>query len=114
MKLKIERDDARTIQQNFFPYLSQLIEVKVKSPQATEIEITTWKIIRSLFKTVSLKFDRKLLTDARKFSINFTEAEGIAFYTMLMKMPIDAGQAYMIFLRDSICRVLHKQISEPA
>ncbi len=110
--LKIERDDTRMLQENFFPYLSMLVNSKIKAATGSD-DLLNWKIIRSLFTDIKKKVTRKLLTEAKRFTFKFSDAEGITVFQLLMVMPVTVEEIYMQLLRTRVCDTLHKQMNEP-
>jgi hypothetical protein len=113
--LKLTRDQARTVQQSFFPYLLMLIESRLQ----TEIysgnvdALLSIRANRILFQQVVKMFDRKLLTEGHKFTFQFTLPNALPLYGYLRELPIEAKDFYHINLRQHIIEVLHRQLSDP-
>lgn len=110
--LKLYRDQAREIQQHFFPYLVMVCETKMN--EADEVKDNDGKMVARMMLclTVELqrKFDKKLLTDHNRFTIKMTDAEAICYYQLLMNFPLDPQWVYMVVLRQKITDFLHDEL----
>lgn len=113
MKLKLTRDESRTIQQHFFPYMMQRIEMEIRQNSHNEAEQMLCRVIRCITIDIKRKFDLKLIGFAQKFQFDLKEREAIIFYRSLLKQPIDEKNVWMISLRDRVINVLYKALSEP-
>lgn len=113
MQIKLTRDQARAVQRNFLNYLGQVAEMKVLDSAKNIDENLNCRVIRSLMRDIAKKYEKKLLTAANTLRFNFTDAEGITLYKMLMAVPVPADQFWYCNLRTHICDTLHRQISEP-
>lgn len=113
MKLKLERDQARAIRQDFFPYLESLCEMHYQDTrQDTNMNLTVL-VIRSLFIDLVKHFDQKLLTTANNFTFKLSDAHGITLYLLLMQLPLRLDQYWLVNLRQLVVDTLHHQMSEP-
>ena len=113
MKLKLTRDEARTIQQHFLPYMMQVCDMQVRQTAANEGENMIFRIIRCIAVDIQRKFDLKLIGFAQKFQFDLKEREAIVIYRMFLSQPIDKKNVWMTTLRDRIVTILHGQLSEP-
>lgn len=112
MQIKLTRDQARSVQHHFFPYLVAVCEMKVEHPAGSE-DLLNNKMIVCILQEIRVLFEKKLLTRSNKFLFRFSDAQGIIFYKLLMNLPIIADQFWLINLRLHICDVLHLQMCEP-
>ncbi len=110
IKIKLTRDQARLIEQNCLPYMVMLTEMKVHDTSTLGPEYFISKILNSLITEVHVSFKRKLLGKGNNLSFPFTDAHGIAFYSLFLTHPIEAKQEYLINLRQQVCDIMHKQI----
>lgn len=112
IKLKIHRDNAREVQQHFFPYLHELCELKMR--EAVNAKDGDGKLVARMMLCLvvglSTKFDKKLLTEYINFTVKITDAEAICFYQLLMNFPISEKWVSMIMLRQQITDFLHGQL----
>lgn len=112
MQIKLTRDQCRSVQNHFFPYLVQVCAMKVDHPADSE-ELLTNKIIVCILQEIRIIFERKLLTKSNNFLFRFSDAQGIIFYKLLMNLPLQADRFWLINLRSFICDRLHLQMCEP-
>jgi hypothetical protein len=113
MTIKLSRDQARFVQQYFFPYMERLLETKVLQSEKDQEENLLAKLMRSIFICVQLKFARKLSGFSKKFAFDLQDHEGIIIYRLLMAFPIQADQIYMQHLRQYITDTIHAQLAKP-
>jgi hypothetical protein len=113
IEFKLYRDQARSVQECFFPYLGMLCESKIRDAGHDVDHLLNCRAVQSLYLQVKRQFDKKLLTEANIFHFKFAYAEGLAFYNLLMNLPIKADQIWFINLRNHICNTVHKQLSKP-
>lgn len=113
IKIKLERDQARAIQQYFHPYLVQLCDTRVKDCFGDIDATLNARAMQSLFLQVAKIIDKRLLTQAMEFNLAFTYAESLAYYTILMQLPILSNQVYLVNLRQLVCDTIHNQLIEP-
>lgn len=111
--IKTSRDESRTLQKAFFPYMIMLATSKISDADIGSNDYLSGKIMLSLIMQVRTKVDRRLLTTANNFSFNLSDAEGIALYTFLMSFPIEMQQVYMNNLRQRLCDKIYRQLLEP-
>lgn len=110
--LKLDRDQARAVQATFCPYLERYCESKIINA-VTEDEQLIYKIIRCIFLDIYKMLCKKLLTDANKFTFNFSEAEAITLYKLLIAFPIKSENVWMLNLRQLITDSIHNQLQQP-
>lgn len=108
--IKLERDQARTVQQKFFPYCEQFC-ISKRNIAVTEDERLMYMILASVFNQVQKQFNKKLAGDGLRFRLKFSNAEGITLYKLLIAFPIKSDQVYMINLRQRITDSIHKQLA---
>lgn len=113
MKLKLTRDEARAIQQNFFPYMMQVCDMQIRQTQYNEGENMIFRIIRCIVFDIIRKFDLKLIGFANKFQFDLKEREAIVMYRMLLSQPIDQKNVWMQNLRDRVVAILYQQLNNP-
>lgn len=108
--VKLTRDETRCIQQYFFPYLDELC--KMKERQAVkDSDRHAQHMVLDLYKQAKKVIDRKLLTTADKFSIRFTDSQAIILHQLLLALPLDAKNIYLVTLRQLLCNVILKEIN---
>ena len=107
MKLKIDRGQARSVQQRFFPYLVQLCDMRIRDTK-NEQDLLIAKLVRSVLTDVQIKFDRKLIGFAERFTFKFTDSESIVLYKLLMLLPLDAKDVWLTQLRQYIIECLYR------
>lgn len=110
--VKLDRDQARTVQQTFCPYLERYCESKILNA-VTEDEQLIYKIIRCIFLDIYKMLCKKLLTDPHVFKLKFSEAEAITLYKLLIAFPIKSENVWMLNLRQLITDSIHNQLSQP-
>lgn len=110
--LKLTRDQARAVQQNFCPYLERLCESKIRLA-VSEDERLIYMIIRCLFLDIYRMLSKKLLSDAIRFKLQLSEAEGVTLYKLLIAFPLPSDQVWYINLRQMIIDVIHSQLQQP-
>jgi hypothetical protein len=107
--LKLERDQARAVQHTFCPFLERYCESKIINAVCDD-EKLIYQIIRSIFLDIYKMVCKKLLTDANKFTFNFSEAEAITLYKLLIVFPIKSDQVWHINLRQMITDSIYNQL----
>lgn len=111
---KLTRDQARVVQQNFFPYLVQLCETRILDNETNIIRQLQERSTKILLLQVCKIFDRKLIGVAQKMKFDIELPNAIAFYTLLQLMPISGTEIFLINLRSYLVNVLHQQLLSPA
>lgn len=111
--LKLERDQARAVQRDMFPYMELLLENKVDHCRDSVDEYLNAIVARCLFLEVVKIFERKLLTKGNVFTFKLTVAQALPFYQVLMSLPINGKQVWLLNLRQLICDTLYNQFLEP-
>jgi hypothetical protein len=109
---KLTRDQARSIQINFFPYLVAVCEMKLAHTYSDD-ELYNNKMIFCLLQEIRIQFEKKLSTVSNKLTFKFSDPQSIILYKLLMNIPIQSDHFWLINLRIFICDILHKQLSEP-
>ena len=108
--VKLTRDETRCIQQYFFPFLDELC--KMKERQALQdSDRHAQHMVLDLYKQAKKVIDRKLLTTADKFSIRFTDSQAIILHQLLLALPLDANNVYLVNLRQLLCNIIVKEIN---
>ena len=94
---------------------SQLINVK-DYPKASG-EYLTVRLFNCLLADVEYLFERKLdvknpnpKTNKAKINIKMSHAQGIAFYRMLLTLPLTASDIYLLQIRNHWIEILDQQI----
>lgn len=113
MILKTDRQDARSMQQYFFPYLTEFCKTSILNAGSDTEKKLTAKMIASIFELVKQRVDKKLCTHSENFKLKFSDAEGIVLYKLLSSLPLPDQQFYLIQLRQNTINHFHKLISEP-
>jgi hypothetical protein len=113
MKLTLERDQARSMEQYFLPLMLQLAKQRIKESAENVDEQLNCRVIYALIIDVKFLFTKKLMTRANSFTFNFTDAEGITFYKMLLNHPIEEKQFYLDHLRNWCILIMNKQLLKP-
>lgn len=113
--LKINRDDARFVQQHFFPYIRQLCSLRIRQAGTDKDDHFLCLAIKSIFDKVEREFDHRLTGFADSFKFRFAIHEAIILYRLLMAFPVENNEFnfYMDQLRQNIIRIIHGQLSEP-
>jgi hypothetical protein len=109
--IKLERDEARAIQQYFFPYLVEVCRLK-KRDAADQDETLTQIIIIDTFDQVCKLFEKKLSNISNVLHFKFTDAQAIVLYKLLMNMPIENQNVWLVNLRQLICNIFYNEILE--
>jgi hypothetical protein len=112
MTLKLERDQARAVRDNFFPYLEMLCDTKYQELKHERDTFGSLNVllVRSLLLEVVKMFDRKLLTDSNRFTFKFNQAQGITIDILLLQVPLNPKDVWLCNLRQLITDTLHQQI----
>jgi hypothetical protein len=110
--LKLERDQARAVQDTFFPYIHELCRFRIKNEGNINSKLME-RIVYTVFDTVAKLFSRKLNTTGNKFTFNFTEGQAITLYMFIIMVPIQQEQVWYMNLRNLIVNSLHQQILKP-
>lgn len=112
VRFKLSRDQAREIEEKFFPYMMLAEKMKLRDARMHEYEFFITKMKISLLHDIIITFKRKLLTDQKKFLFKFPDHHGICLYQLLIKQPVDSTRVYDVWLRQNLMNVLHKQLLE--
>lgn len=116
--IRFTRQQARTAEQNFLPYMTLLCESKVTAAKHNSnllsddlFEYAAWLIYQLIVESVSDKFEKKLATRSKNMQIKFSKVESIVTYRLLMKLPIDSKQVYLINLRQWLADNIFKYLT---
>lgn len=109
--LKLTRDEARTIDHYFFSYLDRLIfTFKPIGVKEKEEEILSNIFLKDIFTQIDKIIKRKLISSSAKFKIKLTNSQAVVLYRILMLLPLDPNDIYLINLRNSTINYLHKEL----
>lgn len=117
MIVNLTRDEARAVETRFFPYLENLLITKVND--AKQFPFTGRKedpiylsvrIVQCCFLELKKIIARRLLSDAKKFKLKITNAQGITFYKLLLILPLDPAEVWLHTLRQQIITQLDPQL----
>jgi len=113
MILRTDRQDARSMQQYFFPFLTEYCKTNILNAGNDLEKKLIAKMITGVFDLVKERVDKKLCTHSENFKLKFTDAEGIVLYKLLTVLPLPDQQFYLIQLRQNTINHFHKLICEP-
>ena len=113
MKLKLNRDEARFADENFFSPIILIYKMKVRNAEMDSAAYYNSKVLLSLINDISIAFKRKLLSSSNTFLFHFSDGHGIALYHLLMQHPVDTYSVYSVLTRQKICNAMHTQIISP-
>lgn len=100
-----------TVFQTYVHHLKNTNLVNVANRQMLTEEFLMAKIVNSLLIDLEILFTKKLVSSfATKVKLNFTEAQAIALYKVLLGMPILKDDHYCHMVRQHWIEVLEKQI----
>lgn len=110
--LRIHRDRTRELVTFFFPFLTERCLLKVReADQIKDVERKlAARVMWCLVQSAKLKFDRKLLTEANRFTVKLSDAEAIVLYQLLMAFPIDPKMVFQVLLRQEIVNFLFEEL----
>lgn len=113
IKLQLERDQARTVEQNFLPYMVLVSWIKIREAKNMTEEYFSARVIYSAVSELERMFKLKLLSKTQSFTFNLTDGQGVVLYKLLMATPISDDKDWLLMIRQHICNILHKQLIEP-
>lgn len=113
INIKLDRDQARAVREQFMPYMKMLCETRLTDARPNVDDYLNCMVIRSLFLDLVEIFDKKLDTVARQFTFKFSAAAAITFYKLLMILPINSCEVWLINLRNHLTNFIHREILEP-
>lgn len=83
----------------------------VKGMDKNSGEYLTMRLINCLLAEVELLFEKKLLnTKGPKINLQMSHAQGIAFYRLLLLLPMPASEAYLHMIRNNWIEIIDQQI----
>jgi len=109
--VKLTRDEARAVQQYFFLFLDQLSSYKLKYADTEEERLQQYLILDQ-YDQVKKLFEKKLLGTSNSLLFNFTDSQAIILHKLLLNLPIEAKDVYLVSLRILICNLIYAQITE--
>lgn len=112
IKLNLERDQARSIQQNFFPFLVQYCDLKIRDSQDDQDRMIS-KLTRSILQDITKAFEKKLNGISNKISFKLQDSQAVILYRLFMMLPIQADQFYLVNIRMHITDYLHRELIAP-
>lgn len=107
--IKLSRDQSRILQSAWLPYLVKLCQVKIKDA-TTDDEIMMAKLSASIVHEVQLMFDKKLDNRGNEFEYKFKDHHAAILYNLLLQLPLDPIQIFILNLRTHITSILHKDL----
>jgi len=107
--IKLERDEARALQQYFFVFLERLCISREKEA-TTDSEKMLQHLLKNQFHQVQQLFYKKLMNKSNTLKFSFTDSQAIVLYNLLFNFPIHPDQVYMINLRLLFCNLLYDPI----
>lgn len=112
IRLPIPRDKARELTLFFFPFLVERCLLKMRdADRIKDVEgKMAARVMWCLVESAKLKFDRKLLSAANRFTIKLSDAEGIVLYQLLMAFPIQESMIFQVLLRQEIVTFLFDEL----
>jgi hypothetical protein len=114
INLTLTRDQARKVQEDFFPYLEELTELKIREAGKDESRIFNCRAISTLLFEVTEIFEHILSNrPGNDMEIPITYSEALALHDLLKELPIAASNYWHVNLRDSIIAQCHSKLSEP-
>lgn len=113
MKIKVTRDEARAVQQNFFPFLQQLCDMRIRQADHDDDLLFLARLFACIFRDIKRKFDLRLVGFSQLFKIELKEHEAIVFYKLLLSVKLDPQNVWLIHLRQKLIEELFIYLSEP-
>ena len=110
IKLKTTRDDAREIEQHFFPYIIAVCKMKTRQSHTAQEKMNT-RTVTCIAQQVKTKYEKKLNSKANSFTIRFTDAEACTFYQLLLNFPVSDRRPAMVVLRQRIVNYLFEELN---
>ena len=115
IKFKITRDQARMIQEQWFPYMILSANTLVANNAGNDAKYLNAITIKSLLTEVQKKFREKLFNAEDKpgnptFTFNLKLSQAPAFYVSVMQLGIDINNVYAFNFRQQLCDGLYLQL----
>lgn len=113
MTIKTERqhfDCLNPILLNYLPMLQKTLMNNVSHCTKISSEYLNTRVMVSIVEELEYYFQRKQFTKAQKFKLDFTEAEGIYLFKIIMDLPISAENIYTDRIRNLWLEQLNQQI----
>jgi hypothetical protein len=108
VQLSLFRDESRTLQQ-IFEFVYAQCNSHVESALNLEEKLNP-RIISSTFGEIDRQIQRKLLTQAVRFTIKLSDAEAIILYKTLGKLLVDGDNVWLVKVLNETIAKLDKQI----
>ncbi len=114
LTLKISRQHAEFAKSHIFNYVHLLKQSQLNNIAGsgkTTSEYLQVKVIHCLLDEAEMLFTKKLFTCSSKaITIKFSIATGIAFYRMLLTLPVLENDYYLNLVRNNWIMILDQQI----
>lgn len=112
--VKVIRDQARAVQENFFPFMELLCKTRIKETEdAGQFnENMNEIIVDSLLAEIKSEFETRLGFQANGFIIGFSQPQAIAFLKLLSQLPPNTAFPYLNDLRSFFITELENQVFE--
>lgn len=111
VKLKLKRDEARIVEQEFLPYMIAAAEAHVRSSPVDELY--NHKAMLSMIHKIDLTFKRKLLSTSNKLSFHFEDHYAYTLFQALGRLPLGEQIGFKHTLRQRLIGAIDQQLSEP-
>lgn len=113
LTLKMTRDQARMIEQNFLPFILMNCQVQIHDNADHLVRYLSKRVMLSLMREIDVIFKRRLLGTGNKMNIKLSDAHAIVFYVKMMEHPVEDKEVHMILLRQKICDYIYQQLIDP-
>lgn len=112
--LKISRQHAEFAKSHIFNYVNMLKRSQLNNIAGagkTSSQYLQVKVIHCLLDDAEMHFTKKLLMcNSKQITIKFSIATGIAFYRMLLTLPVLENDYYLNHVRNNWIMILDQQI----
>lgn len=110
IKFKIDRDQARLIQQDFFPFMERWLATQFDNARGKKEERWSVLIVHDLLLEVMQQFNKRLSSAQQRFTIRFNNAQAVILYRLLIILPISAEKHYHNLVRQTVIAILDKEL----
>ncbi|MBC7509366.1 MAG: hypothetical protein H7320_11570 [Ferruginibacter sp.] len=113
MIIKTERqqfDCMVCILLNYFPLLQKTLLNNIANCNKISSDYLNTRVMISIVEELEYFFQKKQFTKAKKFKLEFTEAEGIYLFKIIMDLPINRENIYTDRVRNQWLEQLNQQI----
>lgn len=113
MTIKTERqhfDCMAAILLSYFPLLQKMLLNNVRHCNKVSGDYLQTRVMISIIEELEYYFERKKFTKAKKFKLDFTEAEGIYLFKIIIDVPINKENLYTDRVRNQWLEQLNQQI----